>query len=93
VANESLLRKWRAQSPGGVTERLFVKKDGTVWATEKRFYQPDADLETMNAHHARYWQNGRMSSAGTRDRTIGRHVFIDRMVIGKGREELSLGTV
>jgi hypothetical protein len=86
VANEGLLRKWHAQNPGGDTERLFVKKDGTVWATEKRFYQPNADLGTMNAHHARYWKNGRMSSGGTRDRTIGRHVFIDRMVIGKGAQ-------
>lgn len=82
VANESLLRKFRAQNPGGEEERLFVRKDGTVWATEKRNYHPGASVSDMNAHHARYWNNGRMSSAGTRTRDIGRWKFIDRMVVG-----------
>lgn len=90
VAKEQLLRRWHQEHANGQTERLFVRKDGTVWATEKKFYQPNADVGTMNAHHARYWKKGRMSGGGTRDRTIGRHVFIDRMVVGKGSQRAFL---
>jgi len=84
VANEGILRKFQKQNPGGNIEKLFTRKDGSVWATEKRFYRPNASISEMDAHHAQYWRNGRMTSAGTRDRTIGRTVFIDRMVVGKG---------
>ncbi len=87
VADETMLRKFRKQNPGGQDERLFVRKDGTVWATEKRYYHPAASVSDMNAHHAQYWNNGRMSSAGTKTRDIGRWKFIDRMVIGPGAQK------
>ncbi len=83
VADEGLLRKWQRKEPDGKT-RLFVRKDGSVWGTETQFYKPNASLSDMDAHHARYWKNGKMSSGGARTRDIGRWVFIDRMVVGKG---------
>lgn len=86
VANESLLKKFHANHPAGQVEKLFVRKDGTVWATESRYYAPGASTADMDAHHARYWSNGRMSSGGARDRSIGRWKFIDRMVVGKGSQ-------
>lgn len=84
VANEGMLRKFHAGHPSGENEKLFVKKDGTVWGAEKRYYKPDASTSDMDSHHAQYWRNGRMTSGGSRDRTIGRWVFVDRMVVGKG---------
>lgn len=87
VADETMLRKFRKENPGGETERLFLRKDGTVWATEKRYYHPGASVADMNAHHAQYWNNGRMSSAGTKTRDIGRWKFIDRMVVGPGAQK------
>lgn len=84
VADERLLKQWHSQHPNGQIQRLFVKKDGTVWATENQYYKPNASIADMDAHHAKYWKNGRMTSGGAYDKTIGRTVFVDRMVVGKG---------
>ena len=61
--------------------RLFVKKDGTVYGTERSLFKPAATNETLHTHHQRYFKNGKMTSAGGRDRTIGRWRFIDKMVV------------
>lgn len=67
--------------------RLFVKKDGTVYGTERSLFRPDASIAEMDAHHHKYWKNGRMTSAGSRDRTIGRWRFVDKMVVRKSTME------
>lgn len=61
--------------------RLFVKKDGTVYGTETANFRPDATTGTLHDHHQRYFKNGRMTSAGGRDRTIGRWKFVDKLVV------------
>jgi hypothetical protein len=61
--------------------RLFVKKDGTIYGTDRSLFRPDATVETLHSHHKRYFKNGRMTSAGGRDRTIGRWKFIDKLVV------------
>ncbi len=46
----------------------------------------DASISTMRAHHHKYrGANGRVSKAGRQDLQIGRHVFLDKMFITKGR--------
>lgn len=65
----------------GNNVRLFVKKDGTVYGTETQLFKPDASTDTLHSHHQRYFKNGKMTSAGGRDRTIGRWKFVDKLVI------------
>lgn len=67
--------------------RLFVRKDGTVYGTERSLFRPEASIAEMDAHHHKYWKNGRMTSAGSRDRTIGRWRFVDKMVVRKSTME------
>lgn len=65
----------------GDSVRLFVKKDGTVYGTERQNFRPDATTETLHSHHQRYFKNGRMTSAGGRDRSIGRWKFVDKLIV------------
>lgn len=62
---------------------LFTNKDGVTYGVEKKLYRPAASTEEMIAHVAKYRSKatGRISRAGLRTRNVGRHVFIDRMVI------------
>lgn len=64
-------------------EKLWVNKDGRVYAVESTLYRPNASAGEMMRHHKRYWKNGRISTAGTYTRDIGRWRFIDKMVITK----------
>lgn len=66
--------------------RLFVKKDGTVYGTDRTHFLPDAGVGEMRSLHKAAFKNGRMSSAGSTpfDRMagpIGRWKFIDKYVI------------
>jgi hypothetical protein len=65
--------------------RVWTAKDGRVYGVEKQLFRPNASLAEMLAHIARYRSKstGRVSRAGTRDKVIGRHVFIDKMVISE----------
>jgi len=56
-------------------------KSGKAFGAERRLFRPDANSVPMRQHHRRYFQNGRMSSAGTKDRHIGRWKWIDKMII------------
>ena len=64
---------------------LFTAKDGRVYGVEKNLYRPNATVAEMKAHRDRFRSKttGRMSTGGLRTRDIGRHVFIDRMVVNK----------
>jgi hypothetical protein len=64
--------------------RLFVKKDGTVYGTDKFHYRPDAGEADMRAFHKRFFVNGKMSSAGSRTKDIGRWKFIEKMFVMPG---------
>lgn len=61
--------------------RLWTRRDGTVYGTQRRFFRPDAGVEEMRAHHKRYFHNGKMSTAGTYERGIGRWKWIDQMIV------------
>lgn len=67
----------------GDNVRLFTTKDGRIFGSERSLFRPDASVEAMHDHHAKYWKNGRMSQAGTRTRDIGRWKFVDKMVVSK----------
>ena len=64
---------------------LFTNKKGEVYGVEKHLYRPNASVAEMIAHRDRYRskKTGQMSKAGLRSRTVGRHVFIDRMIVRK----------
>lgn len=75
---------WAAETGMSATSdnvRLWVRADGTVYGTQKAFFRPDASMAEMRAHHKQYFKNGRMSSAGTYERSIGRWKWIDQMVV------------
>jgi hypothetical protein len=80
MANPSCARKQPGEEDFA---RVFTAKDGRVYGVEKHPLSPNATLAEMLAHIARYRSKstGRVSKAGTRDKVIGRHVFIDKMVI------------
>lgn len=80
VMDDKLLSKVR---PHQTTVRLFVKKDGTVYGCDTRFFKPNATIEDMETHHRQYFRNGRMTAAGGNTRDIGRWKFIDKMVVSK----------
>lgn len=61
--------------------RLFIRKDGTVYGTDRSLFKPDATTGTLHDHHKRNFKNGRMSSAGGRERSIGRWKFLDKLVV------------
>jgi hypothetical protein len=64
--------------------RLFVKKDGTVYGTDKAHFLTDATASTLRQIHKGAFQNGAMSSAGSRTRDIGRWKFIDKYFVPSG---------
>ena len=82
VADGGLISKWAKQQPDG-TVKLWTRKDGTIIGTETTLFKPQASAGEMKTHHRRYFRNGRMSRAGTGDKTVGRWKFIDKMVVSK----------
>jgi hypothetical protein len=83
VINESQVQKNFKETPTG-TQKLWVSKEGRVYAVEDTFFKPNASLEEMRAHHKKYFKNGRRTRAGSFTRDIGRWRFIDKMTVGKG---------
>ena len=67
------------------TVALFYGKDGRIWGSEKEQYRPNASIREMRGHHNAYKSplTGKVTKAGSWDRTIGRWKFVDRMVVGK----------
>lgn len=66
---------------GGENVRLWIRKDGSVYGTQRHFFRPDASMSEMRAHHKQYFVNGEMSAAGAYTRDIGRWKWIDQMVV------------
>jgi len=67
----------------GENVRLFVGKDGYAYGTEKSYFRPDASMTDMRSFHKKFFVNGKMSSAGSRDKTIGRWKFLDKMFVSE----------
>jgi hypothetical protein len=67
----------------GDNVRLFVGKDGFAYGTEKMMFRPDASTSEMRAFHKKNFVNGKMSSAGSKARNIGRWKFLDKMFVSK----------
>lgn len=61
--------------------RLFARKDGTVYGTDRAHFMPDASISTMRGIHKSNFVNGRMSAAGGDTRDIGRWKFINRYFV------------
>lgn len=81
VMDDALLANAHVNSTG--TVRLFARKDGTVYGTDRRHFRPRASNSEMYAHHqSMRMGNGRVTKAGGFTRDIGRWKFIDHMVVG-----------
>lgn len=66
----------------GMKHAVWMTKTGRVFGVEKKLYQPDASVGLMKKHHNKYrGKNGRVSRAGRKDLSIGRHVFLDKMFV------------
>jgi hypothetical protein len=61
--------------------RLFVKKDGTVYGTDKAHFLQSANESTLSGIHKKNFVNGKMSSAGSGTRDIGRWKFVDKYFV------------
>lgn len=80
------LEPGREGTEGPDNVRLWVAKDGRVFGVERQLYRPDATLEEIAKHHQKYRdKRGRVSTAGTRDREVGRWRFLDRLVVDGDR--------
>lgn len=82
---ESLVREFGPKNnilPGG---RIFTSKTGAVYLVEREFWEPHASDARIAAHHQSFrTANGRVSSAGTRTRDIGRWKVVDTLHVSKG---------
>jgi len=63
--------------------RLFVKKDGTVYGTDRAHFLPGAGVSDIASIHRANFVNGRMSAAGGDTRDIGRWKFINKYYVPK----------
>ena len=61
--------------------RYWATKHGQVYGVEEKDFNPSGNQQRMREHHRRYFKNGRMTSAGTGDRVIGRWKWVDKMII------------
>lgn len=66
---------------GSENIRLFVKKDGTVYGTDKAHFLQNASVTTLKSIHKTKFVNGRVSAAGGDTRDIGRWKFIDQYFV------------
>ena len=82
VIGQAIGNNYEEYSTGNV--RLFVRKDGSVYGTDKSHFRPDATEGDMRSFHKRFFKNGKMSSAGSRTRDIGRWKFIEKMFVNQG---------
>ena len=83
VINEPKVKSNFKKTPDGI-QKLWVSKEGRVYATEDTFFRPNASVDEMRAHHKKYFKNGRRTRAGSFTRDVGRWRFIDKMTVGKG---------
>ncbi len=85
VMADDLLAKNAAMAKNGAVVRLFIKKDGTIYGTDRHNYRPKASTAEMYAHHQsmRRKSDGRVRTAGGATRDVGRWKFIDQMVVSR----------
>jgi hypothetical protein len=81
IIGEAISNSYKEYSTGNI--RLFVRKDGTVYGTDKFHFMPDASESDMRSFHKRFFVGGKMSSAGSRTRDIGRWKFIEKMFVNR----------
>jgi hypothetical protein len=82
VIGQAISNSYQEYATGNI--RLFVRKDGTVYGTDRAHFMPDATESDMRAFHKRFFVGGKMSSAGSRTRDIGRWRFIEKMFVPQG---------
>lgn len=70
--------RWYAEGPH---VRLFISKDGYAYGTEKSLFKENVSQQEMRGYHKSRFQNGKMSSAGARDKSIGRWKFLDKWFV------------
>ncbi|MDB6017674.1 MAG: hypothetical protein JWR19_2163 [Pedosphaera sp.] len=74
--------------------RVFVSKDGTVYGTDRNLYRPEATMDEISKYHqSQRTKNGRVTSAGTRTRDVGRWKFIEKLVITRDKLDEYIGMV
>ncbi len=73
--------------------RLFVKKNGDVYGTDRTHFQPDAGYDQLRAIHKANFRNGKMSSAGSYTRDIGRWKFINIYVVRQSSADSYLAEI
>lgn len=81
-----ILQNWMEnQEASRNTTRLWTTKKGDVFGVENTKYKPSATISEMREHHFRNRSNRtkQVSTAGSRDRQVGRWRFIDRVAVGK----------
>ena len=84
---------FRKKEPGEEEiQRLYTNKKGQVYGVEKTLFRPNASLAEMLKHIARFRNptTGRVRVGGLRDKVIGRHTFIDKMVISSAAKKTLL---
>jgi hypothetical protein len=81
IIGEAISNSYKEYSTGNI--RLFVRKDGSVYGTDKFHFMPDASESDMRSFHKRFFVGGKMSSAGSRTRDIGRWKFIEKMFVNR----------
>jgi hypothetical protein len=72
--------EWYATGPN---VRLFISKDGYAYGTDKTYFKDSISQGELRSIHKSKFVNGRMSSAGGRDRSIGRWKFIEKWFVPK----------
>lgn len=69
---------------GWATGAVFRSKTGSLYGIEKHLIKPNATTSQMAAHHKRYrTKNGRVTTAGSMTRDIGRWKFVDKMHVSE----------
>lgn len=72
--------EWYATGPH---VRLFISKSGYAYGTDKSYFKESVSPGEMRSFHKSKFVNGKMSSAGGRDRSIGRWKFIEKWFVPK----------
>ena len=67
----------------GENVRLFIGKDGYAYGTEKSYFRPEASETDMRSFHKKFFVDGKMSSAGSRTKNVGRWKFLDKMFVSE----------
>jgi hypothetical protein len=89
---KNVLREWETQIKGGVLGRtvdgrIFVSKTGAVYGVDRKFYNPNASPSEIKAHVDRFRskKTGRVTTAGSYTRDIGRWKFVDKLFVKESK--------